>query len=62
VKRSNKDKVLAQCLAQELFETKGDSLAFAGVLIDLYKNSNRTIKNDLNTVKKLRENDKTDPE
>jgi hypothetical protein len=62
VKRSNKDEVLAQCLAQELIETKGDSLAFADVLIDLYKNSNRTIKNDLNTAKKLRENEETDPE
>jgi hypothetical protein len=26
VKRSNKDEVLAQCLAKELIETKGDSL------------------------------------
>jgi hypothetical protein len=62
VKRSNKDEVLAQCLAQELIKTTGDSLAFAGVLIDLYKNSNRTIKNDLNTAKKLGENKKTDHE
>jgi hypothetical protein len=36
--RSAKDEVAALSLAKELFETKGDPLAFAGVLIDHYKN------------------------
>jgi hypothetical protein len=37
--KSKKDDILASFLAQDLFETKGDALAYVGVLIDYSCNS-----------------------
>ena len=38
--KSKKDDVRASFLARELFETKGDALAYVGVLIDYYRTCN----------------------
>lgn len=47
--KSKKDDVLASALARELFETKGDALAYVGVLVDYYRASNSGLQTTIST-------------
>jgi hypothetical protein len=50
--KSKKDDVRASHLARELFETKGDALAYVGVLIDYYRTCNSGLQTTISAHSK----------
>jgi hypothetical protein len=52
ISRSKTDNVVATSVARELLETKGDCLAFIGVLLDYHKTSNKELQDRVTMTKK----------
>jgi hypothetical protein len=50
--KSKKDNIRASFLARELFETKGDALAYVGVLIDYYRTCNTGLQTTISAHSK----------